>query len=602
VDKATAETLPYGGENLELNFEISDCIRSKTVPAKEAMRSIKRRVNHKNPNVQLFALTLADTCVKNGGDHFLVEVASREFMDNLVSILKIPGVNSDVKQKILRLIQNWALAFESKTGLGYATEVYKALQKDGFSFPPKDVVAASAAMVDTKTPPEWIDSDVCLRCRTPFSFTNRKHHCRSCGLVFDQQCSSKVMALPHLGIMQPVRVCDSCFIKAGRTKTAPFPEEPGAPSRLSRKLSRRVTEHLGRKSADELMDEELQRAIQLSLEEAGLREQHGPRRTEYATSPISLVSEPPMLEIPATNPADDDPELHAAIEASLREANAPKPSAPVADESATRSDSHVSTPAELESSQNFDLNPFESDAILTFSQTIEAAHARGVTDLVRQQGVNELYDRANGARPKLVRSLDDTGRKEQLLAEMNEKLSQAARLYDHLLTTQVSSPTLYNSTPALGRPYQTQSFHNTVSSSTQYSYPQTLLQYPASWETSTPRQEPHVPGLSPQTYSNTNDYISSAEQLQSLTLRETPPVQTYHPISQATAGDFTSSMSSPHIPLPLSSPPIVSQQQAPVKPAPHSFPIFPSVPTAPLPSPAYRAPVEQKEAMLISFD
>jgi hepatocyte growth factor-regulated tyrosine kinase substrate len=79
----------------------------------------------------------------------LVEVASREFMDNLVSILKIPvrfppqcsvsptncnleqGVNSDVKQKTLRLIQNWALAFESKTGLGYATEVYKALQKDG---------------------------------------------------------------------------------------------------------------------------------------------------------------------------------------------------------------------------------------------------------------------------------------------------------------------------------------------------------------------------------------------------------------------------------------------------------------------------------------
>jgi hepatocyte growth factor-regulated tyrosine kinase substrate len=189
---------------------------------------------------------------------------------------------------------------------------------------------------------------------------------------------------------------------------------------------------------------------------------------------------------------------------------------------------------------------------------------------------------------------------------MNEKLSQAARLYDHLLTAQVSSPTLYNSTPALGRPYQTPSFQHTASSSAQYSYPQTLLQYPPSRETGTPRQELHVPGLSPQTYSNTNDYISSTEQLRSLALRETPPVQTYHPPShppsQVTAGDFTSSMSSPHIPLRLSSPPIVSHQQAPANPAPHSFPIFPSVPTAPLPSPAYRAPVEQKEAMLISFD
>lgn len=58
LDKATAETLPSGGEMIELNLEISDAIRSKGVSAKDAMRSIKRRVNHKNPNVQLLALTV----------------------------------------------------------------------------------------------------------------------------------------------------------------------------------------------------------------------------------------------------------------------------------------------------------------------------------------------------------------------------------------------------------------------------------------------------------------------------------------------------------------------------------------------------------------
>ena len=56
-------------------------------------------------------------------------------MDNLVSILKIPTLNLDVKNRILRYIQNWSVAFEGKYTLGYVGQVYKELKSEGVPVP-----------------------------------------------------------------------------------------------------------------------------------------------------------------------------------------------------------------------------------------------------------------------------------------------------------------------------------------------------------------------------------------------------------------------------------------------------------------------------------
>ncbi|KAJ7293972.1 vacuolar sorting-associated protein Vps27 [Mycena rebaudengoi] len=502
VDKATSELLPAGAEDIALNLEICDQIRSKSVPAKDAMRALKRRLNHKNPNVQNLALGLTDICIKNGGDLFLAEVASREFIDNLVSILKIPILNIDVKNNILRLLQNWSIAFEGKPTLSYVGQVYKTLLNEGFKFPPKDLAVANAAMVDTQTAPEWIDSDVCLRCRTPFSFTNRKHHCRNCGQVFDQQCSSKSIPLPHFGITQDVRVCDSCHPKIVKK------------SERSDKGHRHSTSLHGarHRGARELADVELQRAIQLSLQEVGAASGHArPGYIPYQPEPTSWqYTEPPLVDRtthPRTQASeDDDPDLKAAIEASLRESNAPRPSAPMAVETPRTEEpgfAYANGPGYSQSYPpgvlppqpapripSYDLEPLESDAILTFSQTVEQVQGQGGRDMARYPAVNELYDKASSLRPKLALSLDDAGRKEQMLSDMHDKLSQAVKLYDKLLTEQVVHPRWRSPQPVANPPYQQANSsystgYNTVNGYNQWQAPQNPAEVPPQ----TPRQQ-----------------------------------------------------------------------------------------------------------------
>lgn len=90
--------------------------------------SLLRRLSHRNPNVQLYTLSLADALSKNVGIAINRELASKAYTQGLEKLVVDRNTHEKVKRRTLGLIAEWTAEWEGDGELGVMEDLYNNLK------------------------------------------------------------------------------------------------------------------------------------------------------------------------------------------------------------------------------------------------------------------------------------------------------------------------------------------------------------------------------------------------------------------------------------------------------------------------------------------
>ncbi|KAI8899419.1 hypothetical protein BC833DRAFT_585848 [Globomyces pollinis-pini] len=133
IDTATSEV--NTSEDWSAIIKICELVEANPSKCRDTVNILIKKLNHKNVNVVLYSLTLANALVQNCGLTLKQEISSRAYLQTLMKLVNNNNTHITVRNRILDVIQTWANDFKNDSSLDYMVEVYQQLKSDGLEFP-----------------------------------------------------------------------------------------------------------------------------------------------------------------------------------------------------------------------------------------------------------------------------------------------------------------------------------------------------------------------------------------------------------------------------------------------------------------------------------